>query len=254
MAQIELCDLSLRWRTQTAPLLASTSAIFRAGDAVLIAGENGTGKSTLLKTILRTEMRDKIVSGTILLNGRDIRTLNSRALQEQRRRIAWLPQYDAFDALDGYTVADVLYDSFEAHHDCRPSRIDRQWIASVLARMLPPEAGLTLKSPLRKLSGGQQRLVSILSEVGLVEKPDFFLLDEPLNNLDMTAVRLISNLLNRIHLENPDAVMVMVSHCRIFPFINRVLTIGHGQLLESDAPPVCYTCFGQPDAEGFYRM
>ncbi|MBQ9081999.1 MAG: hypothetical protein IJY28_00690, partial [Clostridia bacterium] len=164
------------------------------------------------------------------------------------------PQQDAFEALDGYTVADVLYDSFEARRGRRPTRADRQAIAAAFTRLLPAEAGFMLKSPLRKLSGGQQRLVSILSEVGLAEDAEFFLLDEPLNNLDMKTVRLISNLLNRIHQENPAAVMLLVSHCRIFPFVNRVFTIENGRMTESNAPPVCHTCFGHPDADGFYPV
>lgn len=179
--------------------------------------------------------------------------MGEQELQKQRRGIAYLQQQDDFDSLDGYTVADVLYDSFEARNGRAPSKNDKIVIGEIFARYIPKDAKITLKSRIQKLSGGQKRLVAIISDICLFEDLNFYFIDEPLNNLDMKTVRQISNLLNQIHRENPEAIIVMVSHCRIFPFINRVLKIENGKLIEDTSSPVCNTCFGLPDENGFYE-
>lgn len=253
MAQIDIQGLTVKYRATNAVILDNACASFRSGDAVLIAGENGTGKSSLLKTMLRIEMHDKDVAGRILFDGEDVLAMDAKALQSQRRHIAYLQQQDEYDALDGYTVADVLYDSFEAHNGRTPTKTDKAVLDELFVRYIPDGTKIALKSRIQKLSGGQKRLVAIIADICMFEKLRFFFIDEPLNNLDMKTVRLISNLLNRIHQENPEAVMVMVSHCRIFPFINRVFKIENKQLVEDSSEPVCNTCFGRPDEQGYYK-
>lgn len=253
MAQIDIQGLTVKYRATNAVILDNACASFRSGDAVLIAGENGTGKSSLLKTMLRIEMHDKDVAGRIFFSGEDILAMDAKALQNQRRHIAYLQQQDEYDALDGYTVADVLYDSFEAHNGRTPTKADKTAVNELFTRYVPQGTKITLKSRIQKLSGGQKRLVAIIADICMFDKLEYFFIDEPLNNLDMKTVRLISNLLNRIHQENPEAVMVMVSHCRIFPFINRVFKIENKQLVEDSSEPVCNTCFGRPDEQGYYK-
>ncbi len=204
--------------------------------------------------MLRMEMRDKVTSGQILFSDTDIMKLDDKALQAQRCKIAYLQQQDDYDSLDGYTVADVLYDSYEAKTGRKLSKNDRVIVDGVFNRYIPEGTKVTLKSKMQKLSGGQKRLISIIADICLFEDLDYYFIDEPLNNLDMRTVRQISNLLNQIHLENPDAIILMVSHCRIFPFINRVIKIEAGKFVEDMSSPVCNTCFGLPDDKGFYKV
>ena len=253
MAKLEITGLSLKYKSTDTVILENADAVFSSGDVILLTGENGTGKSTFLKSILRMEMRDKTVSGRILFSGIDIMKLDDKALQSQRRKIAYLQQQDDYDSLDGYTVADVLYDSYEAKIGRKLSKADRVIVDGIFNRYIPEGTKVTLKSKIQKLSGGQKRLISIIADICLFEDLDFYFIDEPLNNLDMKTVRQISNLLNEIHRENPNAIIVMVSHCKIFPFINRVFKIENGKLLEDSSDPVCNTCFGFPDENGFYK-
>ena len=44
----------------------------------------------------------------------------------------------------------------------------------------------------------------------------------------------------------------MVSHCRIFPFITRELKLTSNGISEIAEPYTCHSCFGEPDANGFY--
>lgn len=63
MAQIEIKGFSLKYKSTGMVILDDAYATFSSGDVILLAGENGTGKSSLIKSLLRLEMRDKIISG-----------------------------------------------------------------------------------------------------------------------------------------------------------------------------------------------
>ena len=252
MAQIEIRGLSLQYKSSNKKILDNANATFSSGDAILVSGENGVGKSSFLKTMLRLEMSGKIVSGKIYYSGNDIIGMNEKELKAQRRAVAYLQQQDDYDSLDGYTVADILFDSFEAHNGRRPTKNDKSAIQDTFYKYVTDEAKISLKSKIQKLSGGQKRLVSIIADICMFDNLSYYLIDEPLNNLDVRTVRLISNLFNRLHRENPETVLVIVSHCRIFPFINKIFKIENQKLVEDIEMPIYYSCFGLPDENGYY--
>ena len=78
------------------------------------------------------------------------------------------------------------------------------------------------------------------------------IIDEPLNNLDFINARNISNLINKVIRENSKMGLLMISHCRIFPFINREINITANGVSELSEPYVCHSCFGEPDENGIY--
>ena len=96
-------------------------------------------------------------------------------------------------------------------------------------------------------------MLSIISSVAVRENAKLFIIDEPLNNLDFANARKISNLITRIHKENPDAAILMVTHCRIFPAINRLITLKNGVIVPNEEEYACHSCFGKANSEGFYE-
>lgn len=108
------------------------------------------------------------------------------------------------------------------------------------------------KSRPAKFSGGEQRLLSVLSVIASRYNSELIIIDEPLNNLDFVNARNISNLINRVLKRNPKAALLMISHCRIFPFITREIKLTPAGIEEVPEHYVCHSCFGIPDDEGFY--
>lgn len=96
-------------------------------------------------------------------------------------------------------------------------------------------------------------MVSIIAALCLRKESNVFIIDEPLNNLDISSIVHISNLLNRIRIENPNALFLIISHCNIFPFINKIARFENGGVFVSDEKPVCHACFGVPDKNGCYK-
>ena len=96
-------------------------------------------------------------------------------------------------------------------------------------------------------------MLSIISAVAVREDAKLFIIDEPLNNLDFKNARKVSNLITRIHRENPDAAILMVTHCRIFPVITRLITLEKGVIVPNAEEYHCHSCFGKANEDGFYE-
>ena len=80
-----------------------------------------------------------------------------------------------------------------------------------------------------------------------------YIIDEPLNNLDMNNVVKISNALNKLVRSKKDSIVIMVTHCKIFPFVTKVINIENCKFVENSNSIECHSCFGNHDKDGFYN-
>lgn len=248
---IEIKDLSIELKGKE--ILRNANASFDAGKVYLIDGKNGEGKSTLLKTILKL-VNSKSISGEIFVNkSKNVLKMTDEEIQHLRSTVAYLEQKDYYDQFYGVTVRDVLIDSYQSFLHRKLTKEDIQYIEETFKKFVPENGGVTLKKGVNKLSGGQQRLLSIIANICLRRNSSVFLIDEPLNNLDLENVINISNALNKIVKEKTEAVFLMVSHCKIFPFITNVATIVDGKIKITNEKPICNSCFGVPDENGYYN-
>ncbi len=158
-----------------------------------LVGENGVGKSTLLKCL----------AGELELNRGKI--LRSRGL-----RVGYLPQEAPAD-LGHLTLRQVLRGSL-----ARVDLADDDWRIDVLLDEIDVPAGLADR-PFSALSGGWRRLM-LIAGLARLESPDILLLDEPTNHLDIGNINTLEGwLTERIRLP-----MLVVSHDRAF--LGRVST------------------------------
>ncbi|CAM2862724.1 ABC transporter ATP-binding protein [Actinomyces slackii] len=144
-----------------------------AGGITCLIGPNGAGKSTLLSIIARLLGAD---AGTVSVAGLDVTRADTRELA---RTMAVLRQ-DTHLAVR-LTVRDLVSFGRFPHNGGRPSRADRDAVAKAISWM---DLDDLAERRLDEMSGGQRQRAFVA--MVLAQDTPYVLLDEPLNNLDMT--------------------------------------------------------------------
>ena len=236
-------------------LVRNISFTVNQGDVVLLSGANGIGKSTLLKSILQLETHGKKINGEINVHGfGNVLSLDESELQRLRSSIAYIQQRDDYAQMGSVQVKDIINECGDAFNgrtltDSEINDLIDEWIP----RRDNNSRIFDAKTKPAKFSGGEQRLLSVLSVIATRPNANLMIIDEPLNNLDFINARNISNIINRVIKANPNMGVLMISHCRIFPFITREIILSSDGITESSNPYFCHSCFGNPDLEGYYK-
>lgn len=171
-------------------LIKGLSFALRPGQLIVLEGQNGTGKTSLLKAIAGLL---ELESGEILWNDAPIRELR----QEYCGELVWMSHRVGFKA--DLTLLENL--SFEA--DLRSMAMHE--VDAVVERL---DLSRLRKLPLRVLSAGQQRRVALARM--LLATARLWLMDEPFTNLDREGRRLVGDIVSE-HLGR-GGMCVMAAH------------------------------------------
>jgi putative ABC transport system ATP-binding protein len=168
------------------------------GDFISILGPSGSGKSTLMNLI---GALDKPTSGTLLVNGVNISTLNDNQLANLRLSIGFVFQF--FNLIPRLTALGNVELSMSIANIKKSERKKR-------AVKLLESVGLRerLNHKPAELSGGQQQRVAIAR--ALANKPRFLLLDEPTGNIDSKTAEEVMSLLRKLN--SGGVTIIMVTH------------------------------------------
>lgn len=181
-------------------VLRGASFRIERGEAVVIIGRSGGGKSVLLKHLIALLQPD---SGKVLVDGQNLCTLTERELLQVRRKFGMLFQGAAlFDSLTVFeNVAFVL--NRERTHT--PAEV-RRLVAEALEWVELP--GIESKKP-AELSGGMRKRVGLARAI--VYRPEILLYDEPTTGLDPVAGANIDGLIRRVW-EELKVTSIAVTH------------------------------------------
>ncbi len=189
-------DLSLGYGDT--PVVSGLSLEIPDGSFTIVIGPNACGKSTLLRGLARLL---RPATGTVLLDGQDIRTLKSKDIA---RRLGLLPQ--SAIAPDGITVADLVGRGRFPHQSAMRtwSRADEQAVAAAM-----DATGVTRLSRrlVDELSGGQRQRVWVA--MALAQQTGHLLLDEPTTFLDIAHQIELMELFTDLHRDGATLVAVL---------------------------------------------
>jgi len=193
------------------------------GELVLLSGANGAGKSTLLKLIYREA---EPTSGRVLVEGQDLRALDSRAVARLRRRVGLV--FQEFKLLANLTALENITLAGEI---AGASKKASQARAEQLLRDLGLEARRHAKPG--ALSAGEQQRVAVAR--ALVNRPALILADEPTGNLDAAAAAETLKLFKAI--QQQDSTILIASHdIDLFKEIaTRVVQLDQGRIVADSA-------------------
>ena len=184
---------------------------------LVILGGSGSGKSTLLNML---GGMDRVDSGTILVNGKDITKMNNNQLTIYRRDDVGFV-YQFFNLLNELTVFQNI--------TLAPKSGRNKERAAALLKAVGLE-GKENKFP-RQLSGGQQQRVAIAR--ALNKDSNILFCDEPTGALDDASGKAVLALLDQIHKEGK--TIVLVTHTReIASMADRVITMKDGHIVKEE--------------------
>lgn len=191
------------------------------GDIFGIIGLSGAGKSTLVRCL---NLLERPTQGQVLVDGKDLTTLNEKELRESRRKIGMIFQH--FNLLMQRTVLDNI---------CFPMELAgvKKKEARKKALELLDTVGLADKAKAypAQLSGGQKQRVAIARV--LAADPEILLCDEATSALDPQTTKAILSLLKEIN-EKMGITIVVITHemAVVQAICNRVGVLEKGVLVE----------------------
>ena len=205
-----------------APALNGVSLRIKRGEFVFIVGDSGSGKSTMIKLLLRELVP---TSGEINVMGYDLLRIRHRQIPKFRRNLGIV--FQDFRLLKDRNVYENV--AFAQRIIQMPNKLIKRNVPSILATV-----GLAgkYKAKPRQLSGGEQQRVAIAR--ALVNKPSILLADEPTGNLDPKNSWEIMKLLEQIN-ENGTTVLVVTHNREIVNAMQkRVVTMKKGVIVSDE--------------------
>lgn len=237
-------NLSIKFPDLT--VAENESFYVKQGEIVLILGDNGTGKSSLLKSLILAPDIRKYVSRNLYFDGKLVEDIN-----EFRRSVGFSEQEDEEDPLFSRKVKDYV---LEYASEAQDNSGYLEYYDKLFNEYLncSTYAGGKLNSmKLKVCSGGQKKIVSILRALSR-NNSKLYILDEPINNLDAKHARILNNFLIDLKKRNNPPAILIVTHCHMFQSVDRAYQLKNGKLklLEKYDPK---SCFGECDSCGYYK-
>ena len=205
-----------------APALNGIDLHIKPGEFVFIVGDSGSGKSTMIKLLLRELVP---TSGEISVMGYDFLKIRHRKIPKFRRNLGIV--FQDFRLLKDRNVYENV--AFAQRIVQTPGKEIKRNVPSILATV-----GLAgkYKAKPRQLSGGEQQRVAIAR--ALVNRPSILLADEPTGNLDPKNSWEIMKLLEQIN-ENGTTVLVVTHNREIVNAMQkRVVTMKKGIIVSDE--------------------
>ncbi|WP_138442821.1 Fe-S cluster assembly ATPase SufC [Sinomonas susongensis] len=233
MSTLEIKDLHVSIETEQGvkEILKGVTLTVKTGETHAIMGPNGSGKSTLASTIAG-HPRYTVTSGSITLDGEDVLAMS---VDERARAGLFLAmQYPV--EVPGVTMTNFLRTAKTAIDGKAPAI--RTWTKDVRDAMaqLRIDADFAQRNVNEGFSGGEKKRVEIL-QLELF-KPKFAILDETDSGLDVDALKIVSEGVNRAHAEGNMGTLLITHYTRILRYIKPefVHVFVDGKIAEQGGP------------------
>ncbi|CAM2825677.1 MULTISPECIES: Fe-S cluster assembly ATPase SufC [Dermacoccus] len=246
MSTLEIRDLHVTVETEngTKEILKGVNLTINSGETHAIMGPNGSGKSTLAYSIAG-HPKYTVTSGTVTLDGEDVLAME---VDERARAGLFLAmQYPV--EVPGVTVSNFLRTAKTAIDGEAPKV--RTWVKDVKGAMsnLKMDPAFAERNVNEGFSGGEKKRHEILQMELL--KPKMAILDETDSGLDVDALRIVSEGVNRAKDETNCGVLLITHYTRILRYIkpDHVHVFVNGKVAEEGGPELA----DRLEAEGYDR-
>ncbi len=247
MSTLEIKNLHVQVETNDGPkqILRGVNLTVGSNEVHAIMGPNGSGKSTLAYSIAGHPAYE-VTEGEVLLDGENL--LEMSVDERARAGLFLAMQYPV--EVPGVSVANFLRTAKTAMDGQAPKV--RQWISEVNAAMerLRMDPAFAQRDVNAGFSGGEKKRFEILQMELL--RPRFAVLDETDSGLDVDALRIVSEGVNRLHGESEAGFLLITHYTRILRYIkpDYVHVFVNGRVAEQGGPELA----DRLEEEGYDRF
>ncbi|WP_020659817.1 dipeptide ABC transporter ATP-binding protein [Amycolatopsis benzoatilytica] len=230
---LSLRDVSIRFSGAAgATAVREASFDVHPGEVVALVGESGSGKSVTALSLLGLLPDTATVTGSAVLAGRDLYTLDGPALRAVRGGEIGMVFQEPMSALNPvFRIGTQLVDAVRAHRTV--PRAQARARAQELLELVELDARRVLRAYPHELSGGQlQRVVIALA---LIHEPSLLVADEPTTALDVTVQAGILQLLRSLRDRLGTAILLVTHDMGVVADVaDRVVVLREGQVVEQN--------------------
>ena len=247
MSTLEIKNLHVQVETNDGPkpILRGVDLTIGSNEVHAIMGPNGSGKSTLAYSIAGHPAYE-VTEGEVLLDGENL--LDMSVDERARAGLFLAMQYPV--EVPGVSVANFLRTAKTAMDGQAPKV--RQWIGEVNAAMerLRMDPAFAQRDVNAGFSGGEKKRFEILQMELL--RPRLAVLDETDSGLDVDALRIVSEGVNRLHGESEAGFLLITHYTRILRYIkpDYVHVFVNGRVAEQGGPELA----DRLEEEGYDRF
>ena len=216
---INFDNVSKQYKNSNTPALNGINLNIEQGEFVFLVGQSGSGKSSLLRLLLKEE---KPTSGIVTVDGINVAKLPNRKVPAFRRTMGIV--FQDFRLLPGKSVFDNV--AFGMEVIGKSKKEIKQRIPAILELVGLDEKAHRLPS---ELSGGEQQRVALAR--AFVNKPKLLLADEPTGNLDPSTSVGIMKLLDRINRTGTTIVMATHDVAIVDQMRKRIVQMENGNII-----------------------
>lgn len=220
---LELKNISFKIKGGSrAKILDRISLQIKPGTLIVITGPNGSGKSTLAQIIMGIKTP---TAGQIFLDSQDI-TKNDITTRAQHGISFSFQQPVKFKGLTVYELLNIANGELFSPEEA----------GQVLERVGLEPCEYLNREINQKLSGGELKRIEIASILAR-KNAKLLIFDEPEAGIDLWSFQDLTKLFQKIHRENPDKSLIIISHQeRILKIANKIIVLEKGQIKSHGTP------------------
>ncbi|MDO4720879.1 MAG: ATP-binding cassette domain-containing protein [Peptostreptococcaceae bacterium] len=221
----QIRDLRVKFPGASSEVLEGVNFTVHRGDLFALAGETGSGKTTILRAMSALLPRGVLVSGEIRAEGKDLLRFSEKQMRKYRREEMGVVLQNTADCLDPLlTVGEHLRLASER-------KMSREEMGGLLRRFGLHEGETLLGYYPFQLSGGMKQRLLIASSS--LSSPKLLILDEPTKGLDARRRREIAGEIRRLHRQE-EVTILLVTHDLDLAFFlsNRMAVLYRGKIVE----------------------
>jgi len=236
----------LNWKPGTGHILKELSTEFRAGVFYGIIGPNGSGKTSLLRHIMRILEPDKQV---LQLNGTDIRSLKRKTLG---REMSWVPQNTSIDV--NFTAFEIVLMGRAPY--LKPFQGESAGDLNIVREAMELTNSWSLREKaFYTLSGGEAQRV--ITARAIAQDTPVIILDEPVSHLDIRHQKELMETMKVLNKDRGKTILAVLHDLNLAAqYCDELLLLHKGKIFAQGTPKKVLTCENLSEVYGieFHRL